>query len=387
MNQDLLNPAFVNRIGNYLRRNSAVSPALGSVTSRVRVSVCHPGFFSPRGRGEEPLIAEVLPGRGANPPHIILVDNSNEGFRVERYAGRLGEIARHSGVKRERVIVLTQNEEFWHRESLLTPAKHVNAAVFNRQFTHAVGVARRRPTRRTSVSLRPGHYSHRFLSLNNVPRPQRIALMALMREEGLLDQTAASFLAYSYSPKRNLQDFRQEALLAFPEHGDAVNRFLDQVSFPLVLDQRKRREQMWNLPSVASRCVWFLVTETDFVADYTAQRVRRVTEKTMKALVFGRPFVMVGNPFTLDYLRELGFRTFDTVIDESYDTILGPNERMMAIMSVVRQLASRKITRGYLKELNSIARANQEWLVKGFASLVQGREARSLEVAVERAAL
>lgn len=46
-----------------------------------------------------------------------------------------------------------------------------------------------------------------------------------------------------------------------------------------------------------------------------------VTEKTFKPLAFQHPFLVVGCPGTLRYLRELGFETWDNIWDESYDNI------------------------------------------------------------------
>ena len=45
------------------------------------------------------------------------------------------------------------------------------------------------------------------------------------------------------------------------------------------------------------------------------------TEKTVKPILARRLFVMVANRYSLAMLRDLGFKTFDTIIDESYDEI------------------------------------------------------------------
>ena len=46
-----------------------------------------------------------------------------------------------------------------------------------------------------------------------------------------------------------------------------------------------------------------------------------ITEKTMRPLVFGQPFVVYGQPRSLSHLHERGYRTFHPYIDESYDRI------------------------------------------------------------------
>ena len=44
-----------------------------------------------------------------------------------------------------------------------------------------------------------------------------------------------------------------------------------------------------------------------------------ITEKTTKLLLAKRLFVMFAPMHTLKFLRDMGFMTFDSVIDESYD--------------------------------------------------------------------
>jgi hypothetical protein len=59
-----------------------------------------------------------------------------------------------------------------------------------------------------------------------------------------------------------------------------------------------------------------------------------VTEKTAKPLMAGRPFIMLSGKHTLKHLHDIGFKTFDPVIDESYDEIDDEYERIsMAFQS------------------------------------------------------
>ena len=43
------------------------------------------------------------------------------------------------------------------------------------------------------------------------------------------------------------------------------------------------------------------------------------SEKIWKPIMLGHPFIVYGNQYSLKYLKELGFKTFDKWIDESYD--------------------------------------------------------------------
>ena len=51
---------------------------------------------------------------------------------------------------------------------------------------------------------------------------------------------------------------------------------------------------------------------------YSGSRLH-LTEKTFKPIALGMPFVITGTQGSLEYLRSYGFKTFDTVWDESYD--------------------------------------------------------------------
>jgi hypothetical protein len=65
-----------------------------------------------------------------------------------------------------------------------------------------------------------------------------------------------------------------------------------------------------------------------------------LTEKTLRPIACGHPFVILGTPGILKYLRRYGFKTFSPVIDESYDDIQDPVERMQAIIDVMKNIAN-----------------------------------------------
>ena len=46
-----------------------------------------------------------------------------------------------------------------------------------------------------------------------------------------------------------------------------------------------------------------------------------ISEKTLKAILGKNMFLLIGNKSTLNFLRMLGFKTFDRVFDESYDDL------------------------------------------------------------------
>jgi hypothetical protein len=69
-------------------------------------------------------------------------------------------------------------------------------------------------------------------------------------------------------------------------------------------------------------------------------RKLHLTEKIFKPIVSKRPFILVGAPGNLVYLKSYGFKTFDRWIDESYDNELDPDKRISLITEQIEKLCS-----------------------------------------------
>ena len=63
-----------------------------------------------------------------------------------------------------------------------------------------------------------------------------------------------------------------------------------------------------------------------------------ITEKTVRPMIYFHPFIVWGNPGTLQVLRELGFETFPEFFDERYDNIKNSDIRMKMILNNVKRL-------------------------------------------------
>jgi hypothetical protein len=83
-----------------------------------------------------------------------------------------------------------------------------------------------------------------------------------------------------------------------------------------------------------SRC--HIVIETLFDVDQSGGTF--LTEKTFKAIKYGQPFVIAGGPGSLQALRDMGYRTFDNIINPVYDTITNNTDRWLAIADVLTEL-------------------------------------------------
>ncbi len=88
------------------------------------------------------------------------------------------------------------------------------------------------------------------------------------------------------------------------------------------------------------------------------------TEKTVRPIAAGKPFVTFGPVHFLKRLRDMGFRTFGDFWDESYDQFEGVDrwQRMKAVLDYVYRQAQQD--REFFKQLNTITEYNQNWLLR-----------------------
>lgn len=64
------------------------------------------------------------------------------------------------------------------------------------------------------------------------------------------------------------------------------------------------------------------------------------SEKTFKPIFNLQPFLLYGNQYSLQYLQELGYKTFNDYWDESYDQIEDSHIRLKKISSIMQDICS-----------------------------------------------
>ena len=94
-----------------------------------------------------------------------------------------------------------------------------------------------------------------------------------------------------------------------------------------------------------------VVSETDSIDNFW------FTEKTANCLATGKPFVLVSGQGSLQRLRDMGFVTFDSVLDETYDLAQNPYNRIRAIVASLHKIHSDQTA---ISELYTLAAQNVE---------------------------
>jgi len=80
------------------------------------------------------------------------------------------------------------------------------------------------------------------------------------------------------------------------------------------------------------------IESPDFLHMFSETTTVFVTEKTWRSIYCKKPFIAVASNDFLKQLRNLGFKTFAPLIDESYDTIRDASERMNAVVKEIKRL-------------------------------------------------
>ena len=194
-----------------------------------------------------------------------------------------------------------------------------------------------------------------------------------MRRRGLLDHSLYTMLDAKPTVVRHFNFVENNInvmattsdLRRLPDHYE-VERYRDPVFGPItdrtyLKQELFRREwgEIYLEPRAYIDTYFSLVTETVCAESMYSFR----TEKIAKPLAMGHPFIVASTPGFYRDLRQLGFRTFDHVIDESFDSIQNAQDRMDRVTDVVADLCDQDLT-SFLSACEDVCKYNQQHLTE-----------------------
>lgn len=121
-----------------------------------------------------------------------------------------------------------------------------------------------------------------------------------------------------------------------------IRQVFQTVNLPLNFanEQGHPMHSCWlSLFNESADSLLYLITET-----VASGRRHHLTEKTFKPIALGMPFVMVSTQGSLEYLKKYGFKTFESLWDESYDWEANDNARFEKIGQVLKSLDSMSVS-------------------------------------------
>ena len=147
-----------------------------------------------------------------------------------------------------------------------------------------------------------------FLMQMGDAKVPRIKLYERLKNKNLLDNAVYSFLEYGIGLEGPVRNY-------------------DPLTPPF--PQRAYRPEWYNTShfTLVAEC---FQSGIDLSEDSVS-----ITEKTMKPIMYGHPFILLGDTHSLRILSSWGFNTFPELFDESYDEVSNIDQRIEMIVNEV----------------------------------------------------
>ena len=173
--------------------------------------------------------------------------------------------------------------------------------------------------------------TYEFVALSRTHKWWRASAMADLQQSGLLEHSLWSYntnLILGDSPQDNpIEQLPGVDIPAFMRHGPYACD---------TLTTAQHNDHSLTVNKHYTDAYFNIVLETHFDADGSGGTF--LTEKTFKPIKNGQPFVLVAPPGSLQCLRDLGYRTFDSVLDNTYDLETNNTQRWLKIKHTLEQI-------------------------------------------------
>lgn len=204
----------------------------------------------------------------------------------------------------------------------------------------------------------PSSKPKRFLSLGGKNLPHRMLMLKSLEQRNLTDHATITVTARSWTwsdlPSNTIKEIDPEFLQWLQNHGDLDHtHYIDTLSSATGINKSPL-----SLAMLYKDCAWDLVQETY----HTLPQGQFLSEKVFRSMIMGVPFVINGCAGSLSLLHELGFRTFDGIIDESYDRIQDDFQRIAAVADQIQTVCewSEAQMQNHWPQLREIIEHNQQ---------------------------
>lgn len=173
------------------------------------------------------------------------------------------------------------------------------------------------------------HKKHDFLYLNKATRTHRVNLYNKLIGLGLLENSIHTFI-------------ESETSRRLPKKYELPG--IDPENYP----RFGKDQDIYELPYIDTVCS--IISETND-NNYDVF----MTEKIWKAIIAQHVFVVHGNHLYLQKLKEMGFKTFSSCFDESYDLEKDPDLRIDKLATLCQELKDK------CDDGSVVERGNKKW--------------------------
>jgi hypothetical protein len=204
-----------------------------------------------------------------------------------------------------------------------------------------------------------------FICLNHLltnNRNYRLYLLSVLQQRDL------KHLGHVSAPLLSKQLVKTEVLNTnsklSTEAKKHIYQNLSKQAEPTILDTVDYNNASADLTSYGYDALWHVVTETVYFDNSL-----HLTEKIFKPIVSKRPFILVGAPGNLAYLKRYGFKTFDQWIDESYDQESNPTLRTNMIAEQLYKLKHKSVAEQH-EQMQEVLEYNHQHFYGKFREII-----------------
>lgn len=232
------------------------------------------------------------------------------------------------------------------------------------------------------------NYTKKYMCLNGYYRDHRAITVFLLAAQNLLDQGYVSFNIKDGPHGTDGREIYDRLLTEIIQYNDETKMLFTSSESKLVTlgsilldtEYNQENENLADLKpdfhnKLFNDTYFSILTETNFPImryhqSYRDPNVlydnvgRLYSEKIFRCILYKHPFIAVGCPYFLEGLRTLGYKTFDSIIDESYDTETDDLKRLLKIAKEAKRLCELDQTQlaDFLSKTKEICEYNFEVL-------------------------
>jgi hypothetical protein len=197
------------------------------------------------------------------------------------------------------------------------------------------------------ATLEKKKYRKKYINFNRRWRLHRPLMITMLKDKNLLGKGYISFGTSDF-PQDNWPNRWSEMQRYYFNDQEILNildRNIDIHSMrPLYLDTddlvTNRAIQTSTTDEYYLNTYFSLVTETTYHTKPGYDGVPFWSEKIFKCIAMKHPFIVATVPNSLQYLKQLGYKTFEGIIDESYDLEEDDGRRMIKIINETERLCN-----------------------------------------------
>lgn len=289
----------------------------------------------------------------------LLISNTHEAFND--YTDTIYEfIVVDLGIPESQITLLTEAADI--DKEIIVSAKKFNKELIEVEWIRVFEMATKRQSSLIGFNqhtLELKDYQKKFLNFNRRWRIHRPILVFLLYLNDILDKGYVS-LADADDHKTWNENIKMSMLAMLKGHElhDIILENYEKTQYikPLYLDTMDLTINQADLTDSTryyyNNTYFSLITETNYFKNHNSAIF--FSEKIFKPIAEIHPFIVVGRPKSLEKLRLVGYKTFSSIINESYDLEEDDAKRLSMIVEETKRLSN--LSKDELKDFLIIAK-------------------------------